>query len=221
MVFQAFTDNCADNSTEAGFQFTFYCDACREGYKTKFVASESAKKAGFFRGIGQAISLGATMLGKYNVGYGAQQGADMLAQRFQGMSPEWQKEHDKAFEDAQNEAKGHFRRCPQCKKWVCDNDWNEQAGLCVDDAPREGVAVAAARAKKMVDDIEAKAQNTAVFKGKVESKQTLCPKCGKPAGEGKFCVNCGAPTEMATCSKCGARNQAGTRFCGECGNKLA
>jgi len=221
MPVQAFTDNCADNSTEAGFQFTFFCDLCREGYKSKFVASESAKKAGFFRGVGQAISLGANLLGRYNVGYGAQQGADMIAQRFQGMSAEWQKEHDKAFEEAQKEAQVHFIRCPQCKKWVCKNDWNEQSGLCVDCAPREGVAVEAARARKMAADIEAKAQETPVFKGKVEKRQISCPKCGKPAGEGKFCVNCGAPVALLVCPKCKAESQAGTSFCGECGNKLA
>ena len=27
-----FTDNFNDDSTEAGFQFTFYCDKCEEGY---------------------------------------------------------------------------------------------------------------------------------------------------------------------------------------------
>jgi hypothetical protein len=94
MPLQSFTDNMADNSTEAGFQFTFYCDICREGYKTTFIASNTAKKAGFFKGIAQGISVAATLLGKYNVGYGVERGADLLTQRFNGMSPEWMKEHD-------------------------------------------------------------------------------------------------------------------------------
>ena len=72
----------------------------------------------------------------------------------------------------------------------------------------------------MVADIEEKAANTKVFTGDIESKQTLCPKCGKPAGEGKFCNNCGAPLGMIKCPKCGAGSPAGTQFCGECGNKL-
>jgi len=46
------------------------------------------------------------------------------------------------------------------------------------------------------------------------------PVCGKPAGVGKFCINCGATLGMIICQKCGAKNPVGTRFCGECGNKL-
>ncbi|MGI6448707.1 MAG: hypothetical protein ACOX3R_00005, partial [Desulfitobacteriia bacterium] len=49
MVLQPFTDNYEDNSTEAGFQFTFYCDLCQEGYKTKFIESTTYKKGRFFR----------------------------------------------------------------------------------------------------------------------------------------------------------------------------
>lgn len=220
MALQSFTDNMQDNSTEAGFQFTFYCDLCREGYKTKFVECKATRKAGFLKGLAAGVSMAASMMGKYNVGYNLERGADLLTQRFSGMSPEWQKEHDAAFELAQNEAKEHFHRCPKCKKWVCPTDWNEQEGLCVDDAPRQAIEVAAAKAKKMVKDIEAQAENTTVFKGEIKSKQTVCPKCGKPAGEGKFCANCGSPLGLVKCAKCGAESPAGTRFCGECGGKL-
>jgi membrane protease subunit (stomatin/prohibitin family) len=83
------------------------------------------------------------------------------------------------------------------------------------------IEVAHARAQKMVQDIQEKAANTQVFQGEIESKQTLCPSCGKPAGEGKFCNNCGTPLSLIKCKKCGATSPAGTRFCGECGNKLA
>jgi hypothetical protein len=47
-----------------------------------------------------------------------------------------------------------------------------------------------------------------------------CPICGKPAGTGKFCNNCGKPLGLSKCAKCGAKNSAGTRFCGEGGAKL-
>jgi len=83
------------------------------------------------------------------------------------------------------------------------------------------VEVAAAKAQKAVEDIRAKAAATQVFTGEIESKQTICPRCGKPAGEGKFCVNCGAPLSLISCPKCGAKSPAGTRFCGECGAKLS
>jgi len=220
MALQAFTRNFADNSAEAGFQFTFICDICRDGYKTKYQEAKSHKKAGLLRGFGKAASIGASLAGKSGVGGAFDRGTDVISEQFRGMSPEWHKEHEAAFEIAQNEAKGHFQRCPRCRKWVCENDWNEQEGLCVEDAPRLSVEVAAAKAGKMVADIKEKADNTKVFKGKIESKQTICPQCGKPAGEGKFCNNCGASLTLIKCPKCGAQSPAGTGFCGECGTKL-
>ncbi len=219
MPMKPFTDNFEDNSTDAGFQFTFFCEICNEGYKTEFIESKTYRKAGFLRGFGGLISAGSSLIGS-SIGYSLERGTDILSERFEGMSPEWHKEHEKAFELAQNEAKGHFHRCPECTKWVCENDWNEQEGLCTECAPRVNVKIAAAKAKKMMADIEEKAANTQVFTGDIESKQTLCPKCGKPAGEGKFCNNCGAPLGMTKCSRCGAGSPAGTKFCGECGNKL-
>jgi class 3 adenylate cyclase len=47
-----------------------------------------------------------------------------------------------------------------------------------------------------------------------------CSKCGadNPAGK-KFCGDCGAPLANL-CAKCGADNPAGKRFCGECGAPL-
>jgi len=216
-----FTDNFVDNSTEAGFQFTFYCDVCHEGYKTRFIESKSYKKGKLLKGLGGLISAASQIAGKYGVGYGVERATDVISERFRGMSPEWHKEHEAAFELAQNEAKQHFHRCPKCTKWVCENDYNEQEGLCTVCAPRVNVEVAAAKAQKAVEDIRAKAAATQVFTGEIESKQTICPRCGKPAGEGKFCVNCGAPLSLISCPKCGAKSPAGTRFCGECGAKLS
>jgi hypothetical protein len=220
MPLQGFTDNFEDNSTEAGFQFTFFCDLCREGYKTSFIPSKTHGKGQIINGIGRAFSLGASFFGRGDIGSTVERGSDMLGDKYEGMSPEWRQEHDEAFAVAQNEAKGHFHRCPKCKMWVCDNDWNEQDGLCVDDAPRENVEVAAARGAKLVEDIQAKASQTQVFTGEIERKQTVCPECGKPAGQGKFCNNCGATLSMSKCAKCGAKNPSESRFCGECGNKM-
>jgi hypothetical protein len=218
--FVSFTSNMTDNSTEAGFQFTFFCDLCREGYKTRFIESKTYKKGQFIKGIGRMISAATQLAGKYGLGYGAERAADVISEKFKGMTPEWHKEHEEAFELATNEAKEHFKRCPKCKKWVCENDWNEQEGLCIDDAPRLNVEIAAAKSKKAVDDVYKKAAETQIFTGEIESKQTICPQCGKPAGEGKFCNNCGAPLNLSKCPKCGAKNPAGVKFCGECGTKI-
>lgn len=220
MPLKPFTDNFADNSTEAGFQFTFFCKVCNEGYKTEFIKSKSASKGQFLKKMGGLLGAAAQIAGKYNVGYGIEKATDVISERHEGKSSEWRKEYDAAFERAQIEARAHFHRCPKCTEWVCENCWNEQDNLCVSCAPREAVEVATARAKKKAEDIAGKAAVTQVFTGEIEAKQTLCSVCGKPAGTGKFCANCGASLELVKCQKCGAKNPAGTRFCGNCGGKI-
>ncbi|MEO8511792.1 MAG: zinc ribbon domain-containing protein, partial [Chloroflexota bacterium] len=43
-----------------------------------------------------------------------------------------------------------------------------------------------------------------------------CAVCGSENEAGrKFCGECGAPLALA-CSACGASNAPGTKFCGEC-----
>jgi len=221
MGLQPFTRNYDDNSTEAGFQFTFKCDICGDGYKTKFVEAKTHKKAGLLRGFGSIASMASSLGGgASNVGWAGSQGASTLAQRFEGMPPEWQKEHEQAFAAAQNEAMAQFKRCPKCHKYVCETDWNEQEGLCVEDAPRLNVEIAAAKSQAQTQQVWDKAKETTLFTGEIESKQTICPNCGKPAGSGKFCNNCGFNLSMKKCSKCGTPNPAGSAFCSECGTKL-
>lgn len=217
---KAFTNNFKDNSTDAGYQFTFYCDICRDGYKTEFIESKTFKKKNMLRGLGGAARVGASLMGKHGLGYQMSRGVDVISGTHQNKSPEWHKEYETAFELAQNEAKEAFHRCPKCYKYVCETDWNEQEGLCVQDAPRVNVEVAAARAGKMASDIKQKAGETQVFTGEIESKQTVCWQCQKPAGEGKFCNNCGANLSMISCEQCGTTAPMGTRFCGECGQRL-
>jgi predicted amidophosphoribosyltransferase len=72
----------------------------------------------------------------------------------------------------------------------------------------------------MVKDIRTKADETEVFTGEVEKRTTICPECGQPAGEGKFCTNCGAPLAQTQCPNCGAQLKPGIKFCSECGTKL-
>jgi hypothetical protein len=215
----AFNDNYDDLSTDAGFQFSFKCDLCGEGYKTNFIESKTYKKGRFLRNLGSIAGSAASMVGQSGLGNAVNRGSNMMLEKFQGMSPEWHKEHELAFAGAQNEVKSHFHHCPKCKQLVCGNDWNEESSLCVSCAPRESVEVAAARAAKMVEDIQTKAATTQVFKGDINARQALCPKCNKPAGGGKFCSSCGASLGLRKCSRCGAENASGA-FCSECGNKL-
>ena len=222
-MLQSFTRNYEDNSTEAGFQFTFYCDLCEDGYKSSFIESETYRKGRGLRGLAQGAGVLGSLLGGRlgNLGYSLERGGNVLSDRFEGMSPEWQKEHEKAFERAKNEAQQHFHRCHGCRKWVCDSCYNEDEGLCTECAPRQEIAVTKARADAMRRNIEETAESATVWKGRLESKTTVCPACGKPAGTGKFCNNCGASLALAVCPKCKGENAQGVRFCNHCGAPMA
>lgn len=220
MAMQSFTRNYQDNSTEAGYEFVFDCDNCGDGFTTQFVECRSYKRGNLFRTLGEGIGAGARMLGLHDIAYGVDRAGDLASRRFDGMSPEWHKEHEAAFRNAMNEAKETFHRCHGCNTYVCDACFNEEEGLCVNCAPRENTAVSKARSRRMVDEINEVADTSNVFKGSITSKQIICPKCGKPVAQGKFCGNCGAAVGLMVCPKCGAENQQGTKFCSECGQKL-
>lgn len=198
MALIPFTSKFEDNSTETGFQFTFYCDICSEKfYKNKFVEYKVGKKAGMLHDAGRLAGMASKFMPNIGIpgmsgrktGDAIEKGADTIfSERFGKMSPQWHKEYEAAFEQAASEGKRYFKCCPRCKKWSCENDWNEQTSLCIIDSPRVG-------------------------------KQTICPQCSKLTGEGKFCNNCGAPLTLK-CPKCGTQNQTGIKFCSECGTKL-
>lgn len=71
----------------------------------------------FFNGLG-GLSRGVGVLGSLiggrasSIAYSVERGGDILSERFNGMSPEWLKEHEQAFERAQNEAMQHFSPLP-------------------------------------------------------------------------------------------------------------
>ena len=71
----AFNDNYADNSTDAGFAFTFFCDKCGEGYKTRFIASKTYKKKGLFDNIGKLASAAGAIAGNHTLGTAGRTGS--------------------------------------------------------------------------------------------------------------------------------------------------
>jgi hypothetical protein len=221
-MLKSFTRNYEDNSTDAGFQFTFYCDVCNDGYKSRFIESTTYNKGKLFRAAGQGASILGSLVGGrgYNLGYGADRASNVLGERFEGKSPDWQREHDQAFEQAQSEAQPHFHRCPSCNQYVCDACWNDDEGLCTKCAPRQEVYVAKARAEAMKRNIDDAGASATVWQGAIESKTTICPVCGKAAGTGKFCNSCGASLELKECPKCGAKNAQTVKFCNNCGANL-
>jgi hypothetical protein len=210
MPLQSFTRNYEDKSTEQGFQFIYKCDICGDGYESTFIGSRAQKKRGLFNKVaqfGSAVSSNAYLAGA--LGGSAYQ------------TPEWNKEHEQAFQQASNEAMSHFHRCARCHKYVCDLDWNEEAGgLCTDDAPKVSGEVGAARAQTTKQQIWDQASTTKLYTGDLKVTQTVCPSCGKVSGGGKFCNNCGAALGMKKCAKCGTENEPSVNFCGNCGTKL-
>ncbi len=66
-----------------------------------------------------------------------------------------------------------------------------------------------------------KAAQTESEAKKIEEAKGTCPECGHKNPEGtKFCQECGCKLALRTdCVSCGAAFAPGTRFCGACGAK--
>ena len=221
-MLHSFTRNYNDLSTEAGFQFEFFCDCCGNGFKSTFVESTTYGKKSSSERFGRlASNLGSFIGGKANdIGWALERGSDFASSKFDDRSPEWRKEYEEAFDKAQAEVQSKFKKCPSCNKWVCSDCWNEDDQLCIECAPREASYVAKARSTAMQRNIDEAAETAQVWNGKIEKQTTVCPSCGKPVGDGKFCGNCGAPLQKNNCPNCGAPLSPGMKFCSSCGTKL-
>jgi len=209
-----FTRNYADQCTDKGFQFEFYCDRCGTGYRTRFqpFALGTVSSA-----LDAANSLFGGILGR----------AADLSER--ARSATWEKAHDDAFINAMQELRPDFIQCPRCSSWVCKKScWNDRKGLCKECAPDVGVEMAAAQASKTREKIWENAQASDEDARTAGDQKTWqagvrasCPKCHAPLqGAAKFCPECGAKIEVARhCTECGAKLTAGAKFCPECGTK--
>lgn len=207
-----FTANYSDHSTEAGYQFEFFCERCGNGYKSGFQASAAGVGTKVLRGLGGLLG------GKLgDASYGADQLRDLTASQAK----------DKALAAAVQEISPLFNQCHRCGDWVCKQIcWNEEFQLCTNDAPKLEQEIAGLQSARRLQQVQEKIQAADYASDiNVERKQVaLCPNCGAEASpSGKFCDNCGQPLAgvPVVCAKCGTENERGKKFCSECGNKLA
>ena len=138
-MLHSFTRNHNDLSTDAGFQFEFFCDCCGNGFKSSFRESSTYGQRQKSERFGRmASTLGGLLGGKANdLGWALERGSSFLSDRFNDQSPEWRREYERAFDEAQDEVRPKFVKCPACSKWVCSDCWNDEEGLCIECAPRE------------------------------------------------------------------------------------
>ena len=220
---EAFTRNYNDYSSEAGFQFEFYCDQCGNGYKSSFKESSTYST----RKKGDALSRGAGLLGGFiggvagEIGHVVENGIGQFSGNIDTGNPQWHREHESAFNAAQSEAAQHFRKCPGCSSWVCTDCWNAAEGLCTNCAPREAAYVAQARNQAMRNNIDAAVENANVWHGRLEVQTTTCPGCGRPVEGGAFCNYCGTPLAQDKCPQCGNPVSPGSAFCNRCGSPIS
>jgi len=215
VVLREFVKNFDDMSDDNGYQFKFKCDICGDGFLTKYREAPFAKAKSL---LGAASSLGSSFGGRFGgSAWGAKGAADHMH------DAKWREAREKAFDEAVTEAKGHFSKCPSCRKYVDATCWNEQVLVCVECSPRQTVVVQKARAEafgQKAHEAMLAQDYSAEIKG-AEAARVTCPNCGKPTSSGKFCEVCGAPLEKTACPTCGAKLSTGARFCNNCGTKLS
>ncbi len=200
--FTPFTNNYQDLSDQHGYQFEFRCDICGSGYRSEFERS--------------ALGTAGTLLsGASNLFGGMFGGASSATNTIQNVADRGAR--DEALKKAATELMPKFTQCPRDHLWVDDRCWNEQAGLCVNDAPKLAAEMEAERVSVELAQMREKMATQAVFGGDVSTRTTTCTNCGKPVGSEKFCSNCGTPVGLAKCAKCGSDLAVGMKFCGNCG----
>ncbi len=135
--FTPFTDNYTDLSDQNGYQFEFRCDICGSGYRSEFERSN----------LGTASSL---LSGASNV-LGGLWGARNAADTIQNVTDRGAR--DAALKKAADEIMPKFKQCPRDHRWVDDKCWNEERGLCVNDAPKLAAEIEAERAAQQINQM--------------------------------------------------------------------
>jgi len=209
-----FSDNYNDltvrSGANAGFQFEFFCERCRDAFRSEFVPYRSGRASSW---LGKAAGAFGGVLG------GVTEAAEGIAEAGFG------KARDEAFRAAVENAKKHFHRCARCSNYFCDRCWNPGKGLCLNCAPDAEVEIEAARAEGEVAAAREEATLDGQQRGKKKDvrreRQLVCPQCGAETKGARFCPECGAKlAQRSNCLGCGSEVPPGTKFCPECGRKL-
>jgi len=203
--FTPFTDNYSDLSDQNGYQFEFRCDICGSGYRSEFERSNLGTASNLLSGASNLI--------------GGLWGASNAANTAQSLTDRGAR--DAALKKAAEAIMPKFKQCPRDHMWVDDRCWNEERGLCVNDAPKLAAEMEAERATVQINQMRQAMQATTQFLGDLSTRNTMCASCGKPVGSAKFCPNCGTPVAMAKCTNCGTDLAAEAKFCGSCGTPVA
>jgi hypothetical protein len=201
----AFSDNYSEVSDNSGFQFEFYCEHCRDAWRTEY----KRYLAGTASGILDTASslLGGLFGGAARVGDHVRDAGYRMAR-------------DKAFAEAIEGAKVHFHRCRRCTSYVCAQCFNPSVNLCTSCAPSVEEEANVAAREMEVDLARTKAQEQ-VQAGKLQTdNHVICSACQARVAPSKFCSECGAAmVAQHLCVKCGTELQPGTKFCSECGTR--
>jgi membrane protease subunit (stomatin/prohibitin family) len=201
-----FSDNYNDLSTDNGFQFEFYCEHCRDAWRSPFdrYAAGTAESL-----LGAADGLFGGIFGQARNALSQVRGAG------------WSKARDTALRKAVEQAKDHFHRCPRCANHYCDNCWNEDEGVCIVCVPRLDAELSAIRREAKIARAREEAYNQAtVSREDLTDRVVSCRDCGAPVGRAKFCPECGTSVSLTrACGSCSAEIPTSAKFCPECGAK--
>lgn len=208
-----FASNVSDlsNATgvDAGFQFEFYCERCRDRWRTAFKPYRSAQAGGW-------LQKGASLFG----GILGNAGSVLNSMAEAG----WHSARDEAFREAVEDGKRHFNRCGNCHDYVCAQCFDGANGLCFDCAPNVKVAITRSRAQGEAYSASQRANDEGQRRGLGHDvrpeMQLVCPQCRTETHGAKFCPECGFRMgQKVQCQACPTLLEPGTKFCTECGQR--
>jgi len=200
------------HDVDAGFQFDFSCERCRDTWRSPFVAYRTGQVAGW-------LSRAASALGGA-LASDASRAATGLA------DAAWGAAKDAAMKQAITDAEAHFHRCARCQNQVCVKCWNVASGLCLNCAPDLQAEVESARSTGQVEAAREAAHDAgkalAAAVDVTRESTNACPRCKAMTHGAKFCPECGFHLAEAriACVKCQSMMPAGTKFCTECGTAM-